>query len=218
MRSPRTLACTVFLMTCVCASAAGQYPVDRSVRLYGQAGYDIPGAPQVFEQLWNLGVTTSVGLGIPATDRIMLRPGLSLSRFGLNRGLARSYLYEPADEIEGGIYRALTVHVDALIFLAPASTTLNLYGIAGGGYYSGGLGTIGPGELELLSAWTDAAGGAVRARAGLGLQLRVTDRLSTFFEWNLDGGFAGATTILHAAGTTGIAFRLSGSESSRTNR
>ena len=218
MRSPRTLALTVLLITGVCASAAGQYPVDRSTRLYGQAGYDIPGAPQVFEQLWNLGVTTSVGVGIPATDRIMLRPGVSISRFGLNHGLARSYLYEPVDEMRGGVYRALTVHVDALIFLAPASTTLNLYGVAGGGYYSGGLGTMEPGDLDLLSAWADAAGGAARARAGLGLQLRVTDRLSTFFEWSLDGAFAGSTTILHAAGTTGIAFTLSGGESTDTSR
>lgn len=216
-RTPIVLVACLLVGAGRAPEAEGQYPVDRSARLYVQAGYDVPGAPQVFEHLWNLGVTASVGFAYPVSDRLVLRPGFTVSRFGINEDLAREYVYASVDRIAGGDYRPRTANLDLLIFLAPASTTLNLYGIAGGGYYSGRLEPVRPEGLDLITRWADPVRNGFQARAGLGLQLRVSDRLTTFFEWNLDGGFSGESIILHAAGSTGLAWSLGFGADGRTS-
>lgn len=202
----RLLPIVVALLVGAAVEARAQYPVDRSARLYAQAGYEIPGAPQVFERLWNLGATSSLAVGLPVSDRLVLRPGLTFSRFGLNEDLALDYLYREVTALEGGTYRALSVDLDVLVYLAPASTTLNLYGVAGGGYYAGGLSDLQPGGLDVIARWADRASTTLQGRAGLGLQIRVTERLTTFFEWHLAGAFSRETVILQAAGTTGVAW------------
>lgn len=193
----------VFLTSSAKAQDQPQSP-SPTFAVFAGGGVSNPFGPDTFNDSWKLGYNMNGGFGVRINNRMMIRPMVSYSTFGLDTAALPDDLAVPEEAREQGQFSTLTVMADLLVELQYNPFVIEPYFIIGTGYFKGSQSGLN-GLQEEVDLGTSGADRAVLGlNGGVGVRSRLTNFLTAFAEGKAVVGFTGEFGIMYAPLSAGL--------------
>lgn len=204
MSAPRA-ARLVFVLFFVLAVIDVHGQTVRDTEAYVSGGVAAPVGPSSARQIWKPGYSLGLGIGLPVVHRLRLRPFAAVSRMQNKSNPAASSSEPSAQSILEApeSLTTLTASLDLVFSLQSrySLTRFSPYMLGGAGYYRGFVD-------ETTGAEPDpaAAGAALAIRGGLGMAVRISNRVGLFAEGKYSYSFVKPDRLSMVPITIGIAY------------